>query len=228
MKIQMENFQQLADAESEKGPEIVNYEVDWKGPDDPNKPMNWPKSRKQGIIAAVCAMRFTTYDSIGCSFGEFPDMLGDNQLTLSNSPLASSMMSPALLVIRNDFPEASETLLSFSVSIYVSTSPVSSAVSLTFPDHWLRAGPSTPRATVGGIWPQRNIPCWQCHVHDFHGLLWAITEHRCSTSFSTDGWFLRGSATNKWRRDDCGLGPCRKAWTVSYPGHHYLQSLTFS
>ncbi|PLB48473.1 MFS general substrate transporter [Aspergillus steynii IBT 23096] len=90
----MDSFQKLPDTESDKGPEVVNYEVDWKGPDDPNKPMNWPKSRKQGIIIAVCAMRFTT-------------------------PLASSMMSPALLVIGKDFPDASETLLSFSVSIYI-------------------------------------------------------------------------------------------------------------
>lgn len=35
--------------------------VDWEGPDDPEKPLNWPKNTKTMIISAVCLMRFTTY-----------------------------------------------------------------------------------------------------------------------------------------------------------------------
>jgi hypothetical protein len=34
--------------------------VDWDGPDDPEKPMNWSKTRKGGIIFAVGLMRFVT------------------------------------------------------------------------------------------------------------------------------------------------------------------------
>lgn len=35
--------------------------VDWNGPDDPEKPVNWPRSKKNQILGAVCLMRFTTY-----------------------------------------------------------------------------------------------------------------------------------------------------------------------
>ncbi|KAJ5367167.1 MFS general substrate transporter [Penicillium brevicompactum] len=81
-------------ASLETSPSTPNYDVDWDGPDDPAKPINWPKWRKRGIIYALCAMRFTT-------------------------PFASSMMTPSLLSIQEDFPAASKSLLSFSVSIYI-------------------------------------------------------------------------------------------------------------
>ncbi|PLN79778.1 MFS general substrate transporter [Aspergillus taichungensis] len=68
--------------------------VDWDGPDDPEKPLNWPKSKKTMIISAVCLMRFTT-------------------------PLASSMMAPALLQIEDEFSSASSMVITFSVSIYI-------------------------------------------------------------------------------------------------------------
>lgn len=35
--------------------------VDWDGPDDPEKPLNWSRTKKRAIISAVCLMRFTTY-----------------------------------------------------------------------------------------------------------------------------------------------------------------------
>ncbi|KAJ5675650.1 MFS general substrate transporter [Penicillium macrosclerotiorum] len=73
---------------------VFSYNVDWNSPEDPEKPINWPRWRKRGIIVAVCAMRFTT-------------------------PFASSTMSPALLAIGKDFPGTSNTLLSFTVSIYI-------------------------------------------------------------------------------------------------------------
>ncbi|KAJ5273098.1 MFS general substrate transporter [Penicillium angulare] len=82
----------ISDLEEDAGQ--VVHEVDWDGPGDPNKPINWPKWKKRGIITAVCAMRFTT-------------------------PFASSMMSPALLNIGKDFPGTSDTILSFTVSIYI-------------------------------------------------------------------------------------------------------------
>lgn len=68
--------------------------VDWNGPDDPEKPLNWSRSKKRAIISAVCLMRFTT-------------------------PLASSMMAPALLQIKDEFSDTSQMLITFSVSIYV-------------------------------------------------------------------------------------------------------------
>lgn len=35
--------------------------IDWDGPDDPEKPINWLKSRKAGVIGTVCLLRFVTY-----------------------------------------------------------------------------------------------------------------------------------------------------------------------
>lgn len=35
--------------------------VDWSGPDDLEKPVNWPRSKKNQILGAVCLIRFTTY-----------------------------------------------------------------------------------------------------------------------------------------------------------------------
>jgi len=35
--------------------------VDWDGPDDPEKPLNWSRAKKRAIISSVCLMRFTTY-----------------------------------------------------------------------------------------------------------------------------------------------------------------------
>lgn len=35
--------------------------VDWNGPDDPEKPLNWSRAKKNAIISSVCLMRFTTY-----------------------------------------------------------------------------------------------------------------------------------------------------------------------
>ncbi|KZF20970.1 MFS general substrate transporter [Xylona heveae TC161] len=68
--------------------------IDWDGPDDPEKPMNWPKYRKAGIIATVCMLRFVT-------------------------PLASSMMAAGLVQIEEDFKNAGVMFITFSVSIYI-------------------------------------------------------------------------------------------------------------
>ena len=35
--------------------------VDWNGPDDPEKPTNWPASRKYGIVAIISTITFLTY-----------------------------------------------------------------------------------------------------------------------------------------------------------------------
>ncbi|KAJ5971517.1 uncharacterized protein N7479_001435 [Penicillium vulpinum] len=68
--------------------------ADWNGPDDPEKPINWSRSKKNKVLGSVCMMRFTT-------------------------PLASSMMAPALLQIENEFEGTSSMLMNFAVSIYI-------------------------------------------------------------------------------------------------------------
>ncbi|PLB52330.1 MFS general substrate transporter [Aspergillus steynii IBT 23096] len=68
--------------------------VDWTGPNDPDMPLNWPRYRQFSIIAVVTACRFTAM-------------------------LSSSMMSPALAQVETEFKDASQTLITFTVSIYV-------------------------------------------------------------------------------------------------------------
>ena len=42
--------------EPERDPDIV----DWDGPDDPENPLNWPASRKWGLIAILGAVTLVT------------------------------------------------------------------------------------------------------------------------------------------------------------------------
>lgn len=37
--------------------------VDWDGPDDPEKPVNWPNSRRYSIIAIISTISFLTYET---------------------------------------------------------------------------------------------------------------------------------------------------------------------
>lgn len=102
--------------------------VDWNGPDDPEKPVNWPRSKKRAIISAVCLMRFTT-------------------------PLASSMMAPALLQIKDEFSDTSQMLITFSVSIYVCfpSSKCNGLGCADFLDHRFRYWSSHPRSPVRNL-----------------------------------------------------------------------------
>ncbi|KAL4868440.1 hypothetical protein BDV12DRAFT_103220 [Aspergillus spectabilis] len=68
--------------------------VGWDGQDDPAHPQNFPDSRKFTLLALVSLVTFI-------------------------SPLASSMFSPALRDLSDDFGVTNQTLLSFSVSIYL-------------------------------------------------------------------------------------------------------------
>ncbi|KAI9774069.1 MAG: hypothetical protein M1840_005162 [Geoglossum simile] len=68
--------------------------VDWDGPDDPQNPMNWPFWRKTGVITCVSIARLIT-------------------------PLASSMMAPALPQIERDFHLSGGHLVLLSITIYV-------------------------------------------------------------------------------------------------------------
>lgn len=77
--------------------------IGWDSQDDPANPQNFAESRKWGLLALMSSMTLV-------------------------SPLASSMFAPALTNAAEDFKVTNETLLSFSVTIYllgytVSTSP---------------------------------------------------------------------------------------------------------
>ncbi|EAU37656.1 conserved hypothetical protein [Aspergillus terreus NIH2624] len=68
--------------------------VGWEGQDDPNNPQNFTTGRKWGLIGLISAFTFI-------------------------SPLASSMFSPAVSYVAGDLNETNETILSFTVSIYI-------------------------------------------------------------------------------------------------------------
>jgi hypothetical protein len=68
--------------------------VGWDGQDDPNNPQNFSAGKKWALLALISAMTLV-------------------------SPLASSMFSPAITYMAAEFKETNETILSFSVSIYL-------------------------------------------------------------------------------------------------------------
>ncbi|KAJ6070668.1 hypothetical protein N7467_011987 [Penicillium canescens] len=68
--------------------------VGWDGQDDPHNPQNFAASRKWGLLALTSAITFV-------------------------SPLASSMFSPSVSYVAVDLGVTNETLLSFSISIYI-------------------------------------------------------------------------------------------------------------
>lgn len=40
------------------------FEVDWDGPDDPQNPLNWPRSKKVAHIVMISSLTFVTYAGI--------------------------------------------------------------------------------------------------------------------------------------------------------------------
>lgn len=68
--------------------------VGWEGQDDPKNPQNFRPAHKWGLLMVMSAITFI-------------------------SPLASSMFAPAVSYVEEDLHEENETLLSFSVSIYL-------------------------------------------------------------------------------------------------------------
>jgi multidrug resistance protein len=68
--------------------------VDWDGPDDPDKAMNWPNSRKWANVSIISTVTFLT-------------------------PLASSMVAPAVPLVLAEFNTSNATIASFIVSIYI-------------------------------------------------------------------------------------------------------------
>lgn len=68
--------------------------VGWDGQDDPKNPQNFAPSKKWSLLALISVMTLI-------------------------SPLASSMFSPAISYVAMEFGVTNETILSFSVSIYI-------------------------------------------------------------------------------------------------------------
>lgn len=68
--------------------------IGWEGQDDPAHPLNFANSRKWGLLALMSSMTLI-------------------------SPLASSMFAPAVSDAAVDLHVTNETLLSFSVTIYL-------------------------------------------------------------------------------------------------------------
>ncbi|KAK5204605.1 hypothetical protein LTR47_007405 [Exophiala xenobiotica] len=88
------------DADEEKTPqEATTAEhdpniVDWDSPDDPEKAINWSNKMKWGNVAIISTVTFLT-------------------------PLASSMVAPAVPLVMREFHSTSSTIASFIVSIYI-------------------------------------------------------------------------------------------------------------
>ncbi|KAJ0419627.1 major facilitator superfamily domain-containing protein [Aspergillus carlsbadensis] len=68
--------------------------IGWDGQDDPTHPQNFASGRKWALLAVVSSVSFI-------------------------SPLASSMFAPALRSLSDDFGERDQTILSFTVSIFL-------------------------------------------------------------------------------------------------------------
>ncbi|KAH7224363.1 major facilitator superfamily domain-containing protein [Fusarium redolens] len=72
----------------------LNNDLDWDGPDDPDMPLNWPKSKRWINIMIVSILTLLT-------------------------PFASSMIAPAIQPIMDDMNETNPNIGSFMVSIYL-------------------------------------------------------------------------------------------------------------
>ncbi|RLL95262.1 hypothetical protein CFD26_104670 [Aspergillus turcosus] len=73
---------------------VASHIVDWDGPDDLARPVNWHKKRKWMNVTSVAFLTFLT-------------------------PLASSMVAPAQALVIESFHITSQSLASFVVSIYL-------------------------------------------------------------------------------------------------------------
>ncbi|KAF9883641.1 hypothetical protein FE257_003113 [Aspergillus nanangensis] len=68
--------------------------IGWEGQHDPENPQNFPESKKWVLLLLISAFTFI-------------------------SPLASSMFSPAITYMAADLGEQNETILSFTISVYL-------------------------------------------------------------------------------------------------------------
>ncbi|KAF2836019.1 MFS general substrate transporter [Patellaria atrata CBS 101060] len=71
-------------------PNVIN----WKGPDDPENPLNWPAGKRWGIVCMMSAVTFLT-------------------------PLGSSMFAPGVPDLMDEFNSDNKQLATFVLSVYV-------------------------------------------------------------------------------------------------------------
>lgn len=81
--------------------------VDWDGPNDPYKAINWPEKRKWANVAIISSITFLT-------------------------PLASSMFAPGVPEVMTEFKSTNVELASFVVSVYILGMSI-----VTFAIRWL-------------------------------------------------------------------------------------------
>ncbi|KAF1835385.1 MFS general substrate transporter [Decorospora gaudefroyi] len=79
-----------AEPEPDPDPNIIDFD----GPDDPENPLNWPATKKWGMVSLISAITFLT-------------------------PLASSQFAPGVPQVMRDFDSTSDLLEGFMVSVYV-------------------------------------------------------------------------------------------------------------
>lgn len=79
--------------------------VGWDGQADPENPQNFSQARKWGLLSTISAITFI-------------------------SPLASSMVSPSVIFMKNDLGVSNDVVLSFSVTVFLLGYTVSSAHNL--------------------------------------------------------------------------------------------------
>lgn len=84
--------------------------VDWDGPEDKENPMNWPLKKKITNIGIVSVLTFLSYVFFVHQLGRW--------LT-SNSPLGSTVTSPASADIMETFHSTKKTIESFVTSVYL-------------------------------------------------------------------------------------------------------------
>lgn len=107
-KIQEESVE-LEEVENRKEEPDDPYLVTWKGENDPENPLNFPKRRKVLAMAMIGALAFLTYSSL------YPTYQDIN----TRRPTASAMISPAIPIVMAKFHVSSAVLGSFSVSMFV-------------------------------------------------------------------------------------------------------------
>ena len=93
----------------EKVPKDPNI-VDWDGPDDLANPMNWPSAKKVTAVGLV---------SLITMLSSVPNELVKRARLIVNSPLASTVISPASADVLATFHSTNETLGTFVTTVYL-------------------------------------------------------------------------------------------------------------
>jgi hypothetical protein len=130
------------------------------GPDDARDPLNWPATKKWGMVMLVSALTFLT-------------------------PLASSMFAPAVPEVMDEFGSASDMLRGFMVSVYIlgfALGPMGTCVlrclvcdSCFF--FLVFADVGSCRAVVRGVWAVAPVSRLRSAVYRLHGVGGCFDEY---------------------------------------------------